>query len=77
MVRRSWIAETMLGARTAQSRIFDRHVLALHVSGFTKALPEWCQVLSNKSRFTLSSIPTTGMAGCCARAASGHAAAVN
>jgi hypothetical protein len=45
--------------------VLHRYVLALEVAGFVEALAE---------RGALAN-PTTGIAACCARAASGHAAA--
>ena len=56
--------------------IFDRHVAALDVAGFVQALAERAHDgPSNRSGDVLPRNPTTGIAGCCARAAIGHAAA--
>ena len=52
--------------------IFDRHILALDIAGFLQALTE-CGHLGCKagSGDPLLRNPTTGIAGCCARAANG------
>jgi hypothetical protein len=50
--------------------ILDHDILALHVAGFANALPECGRSASAE----LLRNPITGIAGCCARPASGHAA---
>ena len=56
--------------------IFDRHVLALDIAGFAQALAERAQtVRGTRPADSPLRNPITGIAGCCARAASGHAAA--
>ena len=57
--------------------VFDRHVAALDVAGFAQALAECRHAICGRRRPTRRSRnPITGIAGCCARAASGHAAAL-
>src|SRR5262245_12911373 len=57
--------------------ILDHDILALDVAGFANALPECGQIARARSASAeLLRNPITGIAGCCARAASGHAAAV-
>ena len=56
-----------------QPVVFDRHVPALHVAGFAKPLAERD---ADGSAGPGSTNPTTGIAACCARATSGHAAAL-
>ena len=54
---------------------FDRDVLALDIAGLIQTLVKGSQhghVALGRSALMY---PTTGIAGCCARAASGHAAA--
>ena len=53
--------------------VFDCDVLAFDVSGFAQALAECAPVRTVGD--ALPRNPITGIAGCCARAASGHAAA--
>ena len=55
--------------------ILDRHILALDVAVFTKALAECGQMAARSTGAELLRNPITGIAGCCARAASGHVAA--
>ena len=55
--------------------VFDRHVTAFDIAGFTQATAERTARLGRSFRPRLVRNPTTGIAGCCARAASGHAAA--
>ena len=56
--------------------IFDRDVLALDIACFLQALAE-CESrrVGDRQRCQPCRNPITGIAGCCARAASGHAAA--
>jgi hypothetical protein len=54
--------------------IVDRHVLALVVAGFLEPLRTQPQIVELEAE-AASMKPTTGIAVCCARAASGHAAA--
>ena len=55
--------------------VFDRDVLALGIAGFAQAFAECRQIGRHAGGAPLSRNPITGIAGCCARAASGHAAA--
>ena len=55
--------------------VFDRHVLALDKACFLQALAEAAHEVRARPRATCWRNPITGIAGCCARAASGHAAA--
>ncbi len=55
---------------------FDRNVLAFDISGFFEALTKCAQAALQHLGGLLSRKPTTGMAGCCARAASGQAITV-
>ena len=55
--------------------VFDRHVLALDIAGVLQALAKCAQTVRDGSGDVGSRNPITGIAGCCARAASGHAAA--
>ena len=56
--------------------ILDRHVLTLDIAGFLQALAERGHVSARiRSGDAPLRNPITGIAGCCARAASGHAAA--
>ena len=56
--------------------VFDRDVLALDVTGFAQPFDGMRRQLSRiPRRDAASRNPITGIAGCCARAASGHAAA--
>ena len=54
---------------------YDGHVLALDIAGFFQALVEYAQRSTYVSSDAGWRNPITGIAGCCARAASGHAAA--
>ena len=58
--------------------VFDRHVVTFDVAGFVEALAKRRHKGALASDLTLESRtnPTTGSAGCCARAASGQAAAI-
>ena len=59
-----------------QPVVLDRHVLALDVAGFAKAFAERGHIVrAEASADPALTNPITGIAGCCARAASGHAAA--
>ena len=55
--------------------IFDRYVLAFDIAGFSQALAERGQDVADCPGALVLRKPITGIAGCCARAASGHAAA--
>ena len=55
--------------------ILDRYILALDVPGFANALPECGHKACSVAGDELLRNPITGIGGCCARAASGHAAA--
>ena len=55
--------------------VFDRHVLALDIAGVLQALAKCAQSDPQNSGDLALRNPITGIAGCCARAASGHAAA--
>ena len=55
--------------------VFDRDVLALDIADLLEALAESAQTIRNASGEKLLRNPITGIVGCCARAASGHAAA--
>src|SRR5262245_30114681 len=55
--------------------ILDHDILALDVTGFTKALPECGQISCTMASAELLRNPITAAGRCCARAASGHAAA--
>jgi len=56
--------------------VFDRHVLPLNKAGPLETLPELGRVVrTSRSGDKMCMKPTIGIAGCCARAASGHAAA--
>src|SRR5262249_55207228 len=55
--------------------IFDRHVLALDIAAVLEALAECAHTVRKRVGDVPPRNPITGMAGCCARAASGHAAA--
>ena len=56
--------------------VLDRDVLALDKAGFLQALAKSAQTVRIAVRaIWLLRNPTTGIAGCCARAASGHATA--
>ena len=56
--------------------IFDRHVPALDIAGFAQALAERAPDGARTGQaIRLPRNPITGIAGCCARAAIGHAAA--
>src|SRR5262249_23770422 len=56
-------------------QVFDRHVPALDIAGFRQALAKRGQELCILTRRPSLRNPTTGIAGCCARALSGHATA--
>jgi hypothetical protein len=49
--------------------------MILHKAVVFEALAKSAQTVQHRVRGPLSKNPITGMAGCCARAASGHAAA--
>ena len=53
--------------------VYDRHVLALDIAGLLQALAKCAQTVRDVSGDVASRNPITGIAGCCARAASGHA----
>src|SRR5262245_54793273 len=53
----------------------DRGIVAFHVAGFGEAPPNPRRRSDNASGERESRKPMTGVVGCCARAASGHAAA--
>ena len=55
--------------------IFDHDVLAVDVARFVQALAKRGHVVAYAPGDALLRNPITGIAGCCARAASGHAAA--
>jgi len=55
--------------------IFDRDVLALDIAGRLEALAKYAQTIAEISGDAEWRTPITGIADCCARAASGHAAA--
>ena len=56
--------------------VFDRHVLALDIAALLQALAKYAQIVRvRRVRRCGARNPITGIAGCCARAASGHAAA--
>src|SRR5262249_28518647 len=52
---------------------FDGHVLSFDIAGIFQTLAKCAQVISPSVR--RCDVPITGMVACCARAASGHAAA--
>src|SRR6516164_11113852 len=52
----------------------DRHVLAFDVAGFVEAFAKRDRITRVDLGRPVSDKPNTGSAGCCARAASGHAA---
>ena len=54
--------------------VFDRDVMALDKAGLAQTFAERRHVIA-KARRPVRRNPITGIAGCCARAASGHAAA--
>ena len=57
--------------------VLDRHVLALDVAGFTKPLAERGHIAREASADPASDEPDhRDFAACCARAATGHAAAL-
>jgi hypothetical protein len=56
--------------------VFERHILALDITGVFQALAKCAQRVLVAPGDLASSSPITGIAGCCALAASGHAAAV-
>ena len=61
---------------TLRPAVFDRHVLALDIAGLLQALAKRAHAGPRTSSADAASRnPITGIAGCCARAASGHAAA--
>jgi hypothetical protein len=55
--------------------VFDRHILTIEVPGLVQAFVKRGNVSANVEADALCRNPITGIAGCCARAASGHAAA--
>ena len=55
--------------------VFDRHVLAFDITGLTKPLAKCIGEVGKSAAVCPLRNPITGIAGCCARAASGHAAA--
>jgi hypothetical protein len=55
--------------------ILDRNVLALDIAGFLQTLAERNGGNLSSTGWVLSN-PITGIAACCARAATGHAAAL-
>jgi hypothetical protein len=57
--------------------VFDHHVLPLNEAGFPEILAKRASSpkFENPAEFKVCKKPTTGIAGCCASAASGHAAA--
>jgi hypothetical protein len=57
---------------TVSPTIFDRHIAAVVIAGFAQALAERT---SRAETLVPLTNPITGMTGCCARAASGQAAA--
>ena len=60
---------------TLRPAVFDRDVLALDEAGFLQALAERRHDVRVRRAIVPLRNPITGIAGCCARAASGHAAA--
>jgi hypothetical protein len=54
--------------------VFDRHVLCLDVAGFSEASSKALQLWSDRHSRRGWRNPITGVAGCCAPAASGQAA---
>ena len=58
-----------------QPVVLDRHVLALDVAGFAEAFAERGHIARGGIGRAVWTNPITGIAGCCARAASGHATA--
>ena len=58
-----------------QPVVLDRHVLAFDVAGFVEAFAERGRMRAEASGDPPLINPTTGIAGCCARAASGQATA--
>jgi hypothetical protein len=58
---------------TVRSAVFDSYIAPFLIPGFGEAPPEAVHPL--RHGMTLRN-PITGIAGCCARAASGHAAAL-
>jgi hypothetical protein len=60
---------------TFRPAIFDRDVAPLDVAGFAQALPKCTDLASEQLGGCSAKNPITGIAGCCPRAASGHAAA--
>ena len=57
---------------TVGPAVLDRHVLAFDVAGLVQALAECGQGARPAHRRVGLRNPITGIAGCCARAASGH-----
>ena len=55
--------------------VFDGHVAALDVARFAQAFAECRHKIGTRLRRAGWKYPTTAIAGCCARATSGHAAA--
>ena len=55
--------------------VFDRHVLALDIAGVFQALTKCAQTVAYVSGDAGWRNPITGIVGCCARAAIGHAVA--
>src|SRR5262245_23623652 len=55
--------------------VFDRYIPALDITGFAQTLRNATTNGANDSADALLRNPITGIAGCCARAASGHVAA--
>jgi len=56
--------------------VLDHHVLAFDVAGFIEALRNATALATEVSDDPAFTNPITGIAGCCARATSGHATAV-
>ena len=59
---------------TLRPPVFDRHVLAPDIADFLQAMAERSYEMRAMAPAMLRN-PITGIAGCCALAASGHAAA--
>ena len=60
---------------TFRKAIFDRYVLAFDIAGFFRPLRNATTKCAAVPDVELWRYPMTGLVGCCARAASGHAAA--
>ena len=61
---------------TLRPAVFDRHVAALDIANFAQSLAKRAHAFADRLGRARIRNPITGIASCCARATTGHAAAV-